>query len=55
VGDNVGNSPVAESNPLHLEKLVYSLLRGDPVDNKAALYIVKQAEVLARLLNGEDI
>ena len=41
VGDNVGNSPVAKSNLLHLKKLVCSLLRGDPVDNKAALYIVK--------------
>ena len=55
VGDNVGNPPVSESNPLHLEELVNSLLGGDPVDNKAALYIVEQAEVLARLLDGEDI
>ena len=55
MSDNVGNAPIAKSNPLHLEELVYSLLRGDPVDNKSALYVVKQAEVLARLLDGENI
>jgi hypothetical protein len=55
VSDNVGNAPVAESDLLHLEKFVCSLLRGDPVDNKAALYIIKQAEVLGRLFDGENI
>jgi len=55
VSDNVGNALVAKSDLLHLKKLVCSLLRGDPVDNKAALYIVKEAEVLGRLLDGENI
>src|SRR5882757_402854 len=55
MSDNVGDTSVAESNLLHLEELVSRLLGSDPVDNKAALRIVKQSEVLARLLNGEHI
>ena len=55
VSDNVGDPPVAKSDFLHLEELVHCFLSGDPVDNKAALDIIKQAKVLARLLNGEHI
>jgi hypothetical protein len=55
VRDNVGDASVAESYSLHLEELVRSLLSSDPVDNKAALGIVKQAEVFVRLLDGEHI
>ena len=55
VGDNVGHAPVAESNLLHLEKLVCRLFSCDPVDNKAALNVVKQAEMITRLLDGEHI
>lgn len=55
VSNNVGYAPVAESHLLHLEELVCRLLDSDPVDNEATLDIVKQAEVLARLLDGEHI
>jgi hypothetical protein len=55
VGDNIGHASVAESDLLYLEELIGRLLRRNPVDNKAALDIVQQAEVIIRLLNGEDI
>jgi hypothetical protein len=55
MGDNIGHASVAESDLLYLEKLIDRLLRRNPVDNKAAFDIVQQAEVVVRLLNGEDI
>lgn len=55
VSDDVGDAPVSKSNLLHLEKLVCPLLSSDPVDNKATLDIIKQAEVLAGLLDRENI
>jgi hypothetical protein len=55
MGDNIGHASVAESDLLYLEELIDGLLRRNPVDNKAALDIVQQAEVVVRLLNGEDI
>ena len=55
VGDNVGNALVADRNLADLEELVGSLLRSDAVDRETALDIVKQTEVLARLLDRDDI
>ena len=55
MGNNIGDASVAESNLLYLEELVGRLFSGDLVDNKAALDIVQQAEVLVRLLDGEHI
>ena len=55
VGDDVGNALGAESDLLDLEELVGRLLGRDAVDHEAALDVVKETEVLARLLNRENI
>ena len=55
VGDDVGNTTVANGHLTDLEELVGSLLRGDAVDGEAALDVVEETEVLARLLDGDDI
>jgi len=55
VGDNMGDTTGAESDAADLEKLVGGLLGGDTVDGEAALDIVQQTEVLAGLLDGDDI
>ena len=55
VGDDIGHASIAESDLLYLEELITRFLRLNPVDDKAALDIVQQAEVIVRLLNGKDI
>lgn len=55
VGDNVRNGLGADGNFLDLQELVLSLLGGDAVDGEAALDVVEETEVFARLLDGEDI
>lgn len=55
VGDNVGDATGTELHLLHLEELVGGLLGGDAVDNESALDIVEDTEVLARLLDRDDI
>ena len=55
VSDDVGNALVADRHLANLEKLVGRLLRGDAVDRETTLDIVKETEVLARLLNGDDV
>ena len=55
VGDDVGDTTVADGHLADLEELVGSLLRGDAVDGEAALDVVEETEVLARLLNGDNI
>ena len=55
VGDDVGDTLAANGNLAHLEKLVGSLLGGDTVDGETALDVVKETEVLARLLDRNDI
>lgn len=55
VGDDVGDAASAELHLLHLEELVGGLLGGDAVDDEAALGIVEDAEVLARLLDRDDV
>ena len=49
------NSTLAELNSLDLAQLVLGLLGGDAVDGEAALGVVDEAEVLARLLDGDDV
>ena len=55
VGGNVVNALGSDGGLLDLQKLVGSLLRGDAVDGEAALDVVEETEVLARLLNRENI
>lgn len=44
-----------ELSLLNFEELVAGLLWGDAVDDESALNIVQDSEVLARLLNGDDV
>lgn len=53
--NQVGNSALAKLNTLDLAELVLCLLVCYPVDGEAALGVVDQTEVLASLLNGDDI
>lgn len=55
VRNQVGNSALAKLDTLNLSELVLCLLVGDAVDGEAALGVVDQAEVLARLLDGDDV
>lgn len=49
------DTATAQLNALDLAELVLGLLGLDAVDREAALGIVDEAEVLARLLDGDDI
>ena len=53
--NQVGNAALSELHTLDLAELVLCLLIGYPVDGEAALGVVDQAEVLARLLDGDDV
>ena len=53
--DQEWDSTLAKLNALDLSELVLGLLSLDTVDGKAALGIVDKAEVLASLLDGDDI
>ncbi len=55
VGDNVWHALRANADLLHLQELVGSLFGGDAVNGEAALDVVEETEVLARLLDGDDI
>lgn len=55
VGDNVGDTLGTELSAADLAELEGSLLGGDAVDGEAALDVVKETEVLARTLNGDDV
>lgn len=55
MGDNIGHASVSESDLFYLEEFISRFLRVNPVDNKAALDIVQQSEVIVRLLDGQDI
>lgn len=55
VGDDVRNTAGSELDLADLAELVGSLLRRDAVDGEAALDVVKDTEVLARLLNGDSV
>lgn len=53
--NQVGNSALAELDTLDLAELVLCLLVGDAVDGEAALGVVDKAEVLAGLLDRDDV
>ena len=55
VCDNVRHTTCAERSLLDLKKLVAGLLGGDAVDNEAALDVVENAEVLAALLDADNV
>jgi hypothetical protein len=55
VRNQVGNGALANLNTLDLAELVLCLLVGYPVDGEAALGVVDQAEVLAGLLDRDDV
>jgi len=55
VGNDERNTLGSELNLLDLEKLVSSLLLRDSVDGEATLDVVKETEVLSRLLDRDDI
>ena len=55
MSDDVGDTLVANRDLADLEELVGSLLSGNTVDRETALDVVKETEVLARLLNRDDI
>lgn len=55
VGDNVGDTTGTKSDLANLEEFVGGLFGGDAVDGETTLDVVEETEVLARLLNGNDI
>ena len=55
VGNDMGDTLVADGDLADLEELVGRLLRGDEVDGEAALDVVEETEVLARLLDRDNI
>jgi len=55
VGNNVGDAFCAESDLSDFEELIGSLLGSDTVDGEAALDIIEEAEMFARLLNRDNI
>jgi hypothetical protein len=55
VGDEVGDTLLAELVGLDLQELVGSLFRGDSVDGESALDVVQQSEVFTGSLDGDDV
>jgi hypothetical protein len=55
VRNQVGNAALSELHTLDLAELVLCLLVCYPVDGEATLGVVDQAEVLAGLLDGDDV
>ena len=53
--NTVGNSTFAKLHSLDLAQLVRGLLSSYPVDGVAALGVVDEAEVLASLVDGDDV
>ncbi len=53
--DQERDAALAQLYPLDLAELVLCLLFGDAVDGEAALGVVDEAEVLARLLDADDV
>jgi hypothetical protein len=49
------NAALAQLHTLDLAQLVLCLLFGDAVDGEAALGVVDEAEVLARLFDADDV
>lgn len=55
VGNDVGDTLGTELSTLDLAELEVGLLGRDAVDGETALDVVKETEVLARLLNGDNV
>ena len=55
MGNNVGDTLVADGDLADLEELVGGFLSGDAVDGETTLDIVKKAEMLARLLDRDHV
>lgn len=55
MGSDEGNAARAECDLANFEELVGGFLRGDAVDGESALNIVKETEVLARLLDRYNV
>jgi hypothetical protein len=55
VGDEVGDTLLAELVGLDLQELVRSLFRGDSVDGESTLDVVQQSEVFTGSLDGDDV
>lgn len=55
VGDDMGDTLVSEGGLLYLEELVGGFLGGDAVNGESSLYVVEDSEVLAGLLDGDNI
>ena len=53
--NQVGNAALAKLDTLDLAELVLCLLSGDAVNSEAALGVVDETEVLASLLNRDDV
>ncbi len=53
--NQVGNAALAKLDTLHLSELVLCLLVCYPVNSETTLGVVDQAEVLASLLNRDDV
>jgi len=55
VGDDVGNSTVADSDATDFQELVGRFLRCDAVDRETALDIIKETEVLSGFFDRDNI
>lgn len=55
VGDDEGDALCANSKFADLAEFVGSLLGLDTVDGETTLYVVKETEVFARAINGQDV
>lgn len=55
VRNQEGDSALAKLDTLDLAELVFGLLGSDAVDGEAALGVVDETEVLASLLDGDDV
>ena len=55
VGDDMWDTFGTDGDPANLQELVRRFFRRDTMDSESALDVVKKTEVLARLLNRNDI
>lgn len=55
VGDDVGDTLLANHNLLDAAKLVLGLLIGDAMDGEATFNVIDETEVLTSLFNGNNI
>ena len=53
--NTVGYPPPSQLNPLDLAELILRLLGRDAVDDEATLGVVDEAEIFARLFDGDDV